>query len=75
MRSIKFFSVFFACWLVFLTGGALAAGEEKPGAPVVDIAQSQYEFESVLEGNEVIHGFVLENKGSANLIVEKVRTD
>jgi hypothetical protein len=74
MRSIKFFSAFFACWLVFLAGGALAAGEENPGIPSAYIAQSQYEFESVLEGNEVMHGFVLENKGTANLIVEKVRT-
>ena len=77
MRLIKCFSVFFACLLLFFFSGslALAAGEENPGAPSAYIAKSHYEFEPALEGSEVIYGFVLQNKGTANLIVEKVKTD
>lgn len=75
MRWIKPFSAFLACWLLFFNSGSWAAEEEKPGAPSAYIVQSQYEFEPIVEGGEVLYGFVLKNKGTADLIVEKVKTD
>lgn len=43
--------------------------------PVAYLPVSRYEFTPVLEGQEVTHDFVIQNKGEALLKVQKVRTD
>ncbi len=52
---------------------SLASGEPE-GAPVAVLPQTVYEFPPVLEGQEVIHDFVIQNKGTAVLKVERVKT-
>ncbi len=43
-------------------------------APVAHFPQEIFEFEPVLGGSEVMHDFVVQNKGSAELKIEKVKT-
>ena len=34
----------------------------------------RYDFKSALEGEEVVHDFIVQNKGTAPLVIEKVKT-
>ena len=43
--------------------------------PIIHLPAQRYEFEPVLEGSKVIHDFVVQNKGSAMLEIQKVKTD
>jgi hypothetical protein len=43
--------------------------------PVALIPETQYGFTSVLEGNDIVHDFVVQNTGDAPLFIENVRTD
>ncbi|MEJ2730186.1 MAG: OmpA family protein [Deltaproteobacteria bacterium] len=43
--------------------------------PLAHLPALRYEFAPVMEGREVIHDFVVQNKGSATLEIQKVRTD
>jgi hypothetical protein len=43
--------------------------------PLAHLPALRYEFEPVMEGREVTHDFVVQNKGSATLEIQKVRTD
>ena len=43
--------------------------------PVANLPATRYEFDPVLEGQEVTHDFVIQNKGDAPLKVQKVKTD
>ena len=43
--------------------------------PLAHLAAPRYEFAPVLEGQEVTHDFVIQNRGSAALEIQKVRTD
>jgi hypothetical protein len=43
--------------------------------PQVAFPQTKFEFDSVFEGTEVKHDFVVENKGDAPLIINKIRPD
>lgn len=55
------------CWL-FCSGVAFAAKE----APHLEIPESSYNFESVLQGQIVKHDFKLKNTGVGDLIIHKV---
>jgi hypothetical protein len=43
--------------------------------PIIHLPTLRYEFEPVLEGHQVTHNFVVQNKGSAPLEIQKVKTD
>ena len=43
--------------------------------PLVYLPAKRYEFTPVMEGKEIVHDFVVQNKGSALLEIQKVRTD
>ena len=43
--------------------------------PVIHLPVRRYEFEPVLEGRQITHDFVVQNKGSAPLEIQKVKTD
>lgn len=48
--------------------------DSSPAAfPVIHIPESTYEFQSVVEGANVVHDFVIQNKGTAILDITKVR--
>jgi hypothetical protein len=43
--------------------------------PVAHLPALRYEFAPVMEGEKVVHDFVVQNRGSATLEIQKVRTD
>ncbi|OQY58734.1 MAG: hypothetical protein B6245_10370 [Desulfobacteraceae bacterium 4572_88] len=86
MRHRIFFT-FLLCILLF-AANALAA-EDVPrstppdatvtpqvsqGGPSALLVSERFEFEPVFDGAEVVHAFVLQNKGTEPLKIEKVRT-
>ena len=44
------------------------------GHPIAVIEDNQLEFDPVLDGAEVVHTFVVENTGTAPLIIDKIKT-
>jgi hypothetical protein len=53
--------------------GAEGGGDVK--LPSAYVPSAAFEFEPVVEGKEVVHDFVIQNKGAALLEVQSVRTD
>ena len=43
--------------------------------PSAYLSSTNFEFEPVVEGKEVVHDFVIQNKGAADLKIQNVRTD
>ena len=43
--------------------------------PIAHVPALRYEFAPVMEGREVMHDFVVQNRGSAPLEIQKVKTD
>lgn len=48
--------------------------EESNGVPIAVAPEPSFEFETAVEGSEVLHDFVILNKGDDILKIEKVRT-
>ncbi len=61
-------SLFVFCLMVM----AFGAQDEVKGTPSVFFSESVYEFDAVFEGIDVVHDFVIQNKGTATLDVKKV---
>ncbi len=57
--------------LVLLAPGAMARDD---GAPSAFFPQTRYEFAPVLDGEKVVHEFVIQNKGTRPLNVQRVKT-
>jgi uncharacterized protein DUF1573 len=53
--------------------GFLAPVHADDGAPVAVVENASYDFGSVYEGADVIHDFVIQNKGDADLEITDVK--
>ena len=51
-----------------------SGASEDTGQPVAVLPEVQYEFKPVPDGTQIHHGFQIQNKGTAPLNIEKVRT-
>jgi len=60
---------------ILLGSNAIGAKEETSVSPSALIVQHIYEFAPVVDGTEVVHDYVIQNKGSATLEIQKVKTD
>ena len=68
--------MYLACFSVYAFGAE--SGETSQVSlkqPSAHLPAVRYEFAPVAEGQEVIHDFVIQNKGSATLEIQKVKTD
>lgn len=59
--------------LINLTMG-FAADKPVKETPIAFFPLDRYNFKSALEGEEIIHDFIIQNKGKATLFIEKVKT-
>ena len=75
MNAKHFLFMVIAGSLIFAAAGPVWAGPEAPGSPSAYVSKMHYEFEPVLDGTDVLHNFILQNKGTAPLKIEKVHTD
>ena len=53
---------------------AAGFGAQNDAGPAAVYPQTLYEFSPVLDGAEVVHEFVVQNKGTATLNIERVKT-
>ena len=60
---------------LFLTlFAAVCFGTQEQSNPSAFFPETSYEFSAVLDGAKVVHEFVIQNKGTAILKVERVKT-
>jgi hypothetical protein len=72
---MKFKMVTVLALVLFLTLlAAVSFGSQDQPNPTAFFPETAYEFSSVLDGSKVVHDFVIQNKGTATLKVEKVKT-
>jgi uncharacterized membrane protein YciS (DUF1049 family) len=70
------FRIFVIIAIAFLLSGTTIGAENNLSVtPSVSVAQPQYNFESVVDGTQVIHDYVIQNKGATTLEIQKVKTD
>ena len=53
--------------------GFLAPAHANSGTPLAVIDNSTYDFGSVYQGTDVVHDFIIQNKGDADLEVTDVK--
>lgn len=74
MRLKIIFAFTLAFCVLFSATGSFGAQDKNLQSPTAFLPETQYAFSPVLEGTEVLHDFILQNKGTAPLEVKKVRT-
>ena len=70
---LKIFSVVTTVLIITLQA-AICVGAQDDSAATAFYPQTRYEFSPVLDGAKVVHDFVIQNKGTATLKVERVKT-
>jgi len=74
MRA-KICAAFFLLFcMAFFQASAFGASNQTPPSPSAVVPESRYTFDQVTDGTEVTHGFVIQNKGTAPLNIESVKT-
>jgi len=53
---------------------AAGVGAQDDAGPAAIFPQTLYEFSPVLDGAKVVHEFVVQNKGTSTLNIERVKT-
>ncbi len=67
------FIVFIFC-IFFLAAFSYGSEDGVQKYPSIYMPSGIYEFKPVLEGDEVIHDYIVQNKGTAPLKIEKVKS-
>ncbi len=67
-----FYLLFFG--IVAVCAGRASADTDTGDVPIAHVPEDTYQFEPVPEGTQVTHTFKIQNKGTAILKIEKVRT-
>jgi hypothetical protein len=62
----------FFIMVVFVPAGVCKAAENQPG-PAVFYPEKVFGFGIVLEGKEITHDFVVQNRGTAELLIQNVK--
>ncbi len=71
-RTLFVFALSF-CILFFETG-SFGAENNTTNLPPVFVPESRFKFGPVLDGTEITHDFIVQNKSIAPLKIEKVKT-
>lgn len=64
-------STLILAWPLF---AAVSFGVQDESQPAAFFPETTYEFSPVLDGTQVVHDFVIQNKGNGTLNVKRVRT-
>lgn len=57
----------------FLIIGSLSPVQADEGTPVAVVVNGEFDFGAVYEGVDVVHDFVIQNKGDADLEIKDVK--
>jgi hypothetical protein len=72
----RFLILFISGFIFMLFAGEIPVLESKASAsPSIFVPEPRYEFAPVVDGREITYDFVIQNKGDAPLIIERVKTD
>ena len=74
MKKKALFIFAIACFTLSFQTGSFGTENKTPNLPSVFVPESSFKFGPVLEGTEITHDFVVQNKGTTSLKIEKVRT-
>lgn len=79
MQRFGALSIYILVW-IFLASGSLSAGvttdsKKSAVAPKAVFLKLNHHFGEVFEGAEVKHDFMVENQGSAPLVIKNIRPD
>jgi hypothetical protein len=70
-RILKYCLIFFiSCFVPTIC----CADIQTEGVPLAVLTETSYEFPTVVDGQEVVHDFIIQNQGTAVLKVERVKT-
>ncbi len=75
MKLKKSFIIVIATCMLFSAAGSFGAGQKNSESPSAYFPERYYKFKQVVDGTEIIHDFILQNKGDATLKINKVTTD
>jgi len=73
MRHKLVIACFFLIYIITLP--VFTYGSDEQGRPSAAVRDNSHEFEPVLDGAQIVHDFVVLNKGNADLEIEKVETE
>lgn len=72
MKHKSVITCFFLIYIMTLPVFSYGSGEQ--GRPNAAVPDSSHKFSPILDGAQIVHDFVVLNKGSAALEIEKVET-
>ena len=77
MKLKRFVLIAIAGCMLFVAAGAnsFGAGQKDAESPSAYFPERYYKFKQVVDGTEIMHDFILQNKGDATLKINKVTTD
>ncbi len=77
LKIPAFLTILMLMMVMNVWAGAVTPPKSSPDAdqhgPQAVFAHTKYEFKPLLEGEDVKHDFVIENKGDAPLVIKEVR--
>jgi len=74
MKIKNIFFFFLLSFLILNLNSAIKAENNVNIYPSAYLPLDNYEFDTIVEGTEIDHQFIIQNKGTAPLNIEKVRT-
>ena len=67
--------ILFLCISVSLAIVAAASAESPPVMPKIRVESVLQNYGDTLKGEQITHAFVIENRGKADLVIEKAEPD
>ena len=74
MRLKILLAVAFTFCIFFLATGSLGIEKTTLNSPSAFLPERNYTFAPVVDGTEIMHDFIMQNKGTAPLKIAKVKT-
>jgi hypothetical protein len=74
MKYKRLLYLFILCSVLFWSTHALGVETESTGAPAAFFPEESFEFGPVVEGTIIQHDFVIQNRGTAELLIKKVKS-
>ncbi len=71
--KLKTLGIVIGC-MIYFTTHPVSAKNSTEKRPLAVIQEQTYKFVQVVEGSMVTHDFIIQNKGTAPLVIEKVKT-
>lgn len=64
-----------AICMLFVAVSSFGADQKDVKSPSAYFPERYYTFKQIVDGTEIMHDFILQNKGDATLNINKVTTD